>query len=69
MSVTRDGRTHRRCSVQNQEPPLCAGRDKGAKPLQAAQPRLRAKRAPKKNWAFWGAWGARRCGYATETAS
>jgi hypothetical protein len=25
-----------------------AGRDKGAKPLQAAQPRLRAKRAPKK---------------------
>jgi hypothetical protein len=30
-----------------------AGRDKGAKPLQAAQPRLRAKRAPQKNWAFW----------------
>jgi hypothetical protein len=29
-----------------------AGRDKGAKPLQAAQPRLRAKRAPPKKWAF-----------------
>jgi hypothetical protein len=31
---------------------LGPGRDKGAKPLQVAQPRLRAKRAPPKNWAF-----------------
>jgi hypothetical protein len=43
-----------------------SGRDEGANSLQAVQPRLRAKRAP----IFWGAfWGARRCGYATETAS